>query len=154
MKKNNNFYLERNSETREMVYIEYTDDNYEVTPKRQKKDTIEVNKIVFVSPTMSEKIIKRKIDNKIKYFLKVIKVIEEDEDGTSSGIIRDALVEAERYKLKIISEYVKYLGNTYSGLTLEKMQLIIKKLRTSLYSKQQQELLNLMQEEPKKGRGR
>ena len=53
MKKNLNYFVERNKDTDEIVYIEYDKlDGYLVTPKTKKEDAINVNKIVFVSPTL------------------------------------------------------------------------------------------------------
>lgn len=145
MKKNKLYYIEKNSETREMVYVDFDKvPFYEFSPKVKKEDAISVNKIVFVSPTMSEKLIKKRIEKKIEGYLKIIKYLDENED-TSSGEIRKCLVDAERYKLKIIQEYVKYLGNTYASLTLEKMEVIIKKLRENLYLEQSKErIINLL----------
>ena len=157
MKKKPNYYIERNSDTKEMVYVEFEKmPCYEVKPRVSKEDAIRVDKIVFVSPTMSEKLIKKKIDRKIEKYLQVIKIIEEDDGSATSGDIRKFLVDAERYKLKIINEYAKFLGNTYTGLTLEKMQLIIKELRSKLYFKQMKEsFFRKIEEVPeKKGKSR
>lgn len=127
------YFLQRDSKTNEMVYIEYSKlDGYHIVPKTKKQDAIEVNKIVFVSPSLSEKLIKKKIDKKIEYLLKILRSIDDDSDP-SGDIIKKSLVDAERLKLSIINTYVKYLGNTYQGLTLKKIQIIINQLRLKLY---------------------
>ena len=117
MGENKNFFLEKDKNTKETIYIEYKNiDGYKIKPKTKKEDAIEVTKIVFASPTLAEKIIKKKEDN-----------------SDSGDVIRKSLVEAERLKLMIISTYVKYLGNTYQSLTLKKIQIIINELRLKLY---------------------
>lgn len=134
MGENKNFFLEKNKKTNETVYIEYEKiDGYKIQPRTKKEDAIEVTKIVFVSKTLSEKIIKKKIDHKITYLLNKLKEIEDSDDTSSGEVIRQSLMDAERLKLMIISTYVKYLGNTYQSLTLKKIQIIINQLRLKLY---------------------
>jgi len=157
---NKNFYIEKNKNTNDTVYIEYDKiDGYKITPKTKKEDAIEVNKIVIVSPSLSEKIIKKKIEHKIAYLLKKIEEISDEDEG-NEGVIKNTLVDAERIKLMIINNYVKYLGNTYASLTLKKIELIINELRISLYRKKQDKIIdyyvNSYEEEmdSKRGRGR
>lgn len=152
----NNFYIQKDNKTNDTVYIEFNEmDGYKVTPKIKKEDTIEVNKIVFVSKSLSEKIIKKKIEHKISYFLELL-----EEDDSDDGVIKQSLMDAERLKLMIINNYTKYLGNTYQSLTLKKMQLIIEKLRYKLYSYHNKKEIpfiyqdNFVYEEEKKGRSR
>ena len=133
MGENKNFFLEKDKNTKETIYIEYKNiDGYKIKPKTKKEDAIEVTKIVFASPTLAEKIIKKKIDKKIAYLLNILDSLDED-NSDSGDVIRTSLVEAERLKLMIISTYVKYLGNTYQSLTLKKIQIIINELRLKLY---------------------
>lgn len=127
------YSISRDEMSNEAVYFEYDKiDGYQVMPKAKKKDSIEVSKIVFVNDSMSEKIIRKKIDRKILYLLEQLKLIEEN-DGTDEDGIRRSLMEAEKLKVQIINNYVKYLGHTYQSLTLKKIQIIINQLRFKLY---------------------
>lgn len=146
MEKNFNFYVEKSNITDETVYIEYTRDKekeYNITPKAKVMDGITVNKIVFVSPTLTEKLIKIKINKKIDYLLTILKTIDENPDDTDPSEIRKSLVDAERLKLTLITTYVKYLGNTYQGLSLKKINIIVKELRTRLYMAQRKQQVKL-----------
>ena len=128
------YSVSRNEMSNESVYFEYDKiDGYRVTPKATKKDTIEVSKIVFVNDSMSEKIIRKKIDKKIAYLLLQLKLIEESGNPDEGGIKRN-LMDAEKLKLQIINNYVKYLGHTYHSLTLKKIQIIVNQLRYKLYT--------------------
>jgi len=128
------YSVSRDKMTSESVYFEYDKvDGYRVNPKAKKKDSIEVSKIIFVNDSMSEKIIRKKIDKKIAYLLLQLKMIEED-GNPDEGSIKRNLMDAEKLKLQIINNYVKYLGNTYQGLTLKKIQIIINQLRFKLYT--------------------
>lgn len=134
MAKNLNYYVERNNDTKEIVYIEYNLlDGYKVTPKTKKEDAIEVSKIVFVNPTLTEKIVKKKIDIKLKLLLSKLKEFCEDDSDNESGI-RETLMTAERLKLTILNNYIKYLGEEYRNLTLKKLQIIINELRVRLFA--------------------
>lgn len=131
---NKSYSVSRNKMSNESVYFEYDKvDGYKVMPKTHKKDEIEVSKIVFVNDSMSEKIIRKKIDKKIAYLLLQLKIIEES-GTTDEGAIKRDLMDAEKLKLQIVNNYVKYLGHTYQSLTLKKIQIIINQLRYKLYT--------------------
>ena len=129
-----NFYLKKDSKSGQITYMEFDRiKGYNITPKSDIYDGIKVDKIVFINPSLSEKIVKKKINIKIRKLLKILNEI--DEDGSSdNGTIRETLMEAERLKLNIIKNYCKYLGVNYQSLTLRKVQIIINKLRMKLYS--------------------
>ena len=57
----NNYFISKDNKSGEIVYLEYDKEGYKVTPKRKKEDAIEVNKIVFVAPKLTEKLIKKKL---------------------------------------------------------------------------------------------
>lgn len=157
-----NYFINKDNKTGEIVYLEYNKNGYSVSPKTKKKDDIEVNKIVFVSPELTNKLIKKKIDIRINKIIKDYNTFYDDEDDDSAdGRIRDKIKEAERLKLTILNEYSKYLGSSYSRLTLKKLQIIINGYRNKLYKlrnkRKQEELMqmfNQIDESEKKGRGR
>ena len=130
-----NYYLKKDNKSGEIIYMEFDKiKGYNITPKSDIYDGIKVDKIVFVNPSLSEKIIKKKIDIKVRKLLRELKSIDEDDDGSSADSIRKTLMEAERLKLNIIKNYCKYLGISYQSLTLKKVQIIINQLRLKLYN--------------------
>lgn len=153
-----NYYLHKNDQTGEVIYIEYDKlKGYSVTPKTNIIDAISVNKIIFVNPNFSEKIIRKKIEIQIRYLLKVL----DEADDTDAGNIENTIMKAEKLKMDILNKYKKYLGNTYGEFSLKKIQIIINQLKMKLYdsinNKQYNfinELYYLDEEEPTKGRGR
>lgn len=156
-----NYYLYKNQQSGEIIYLEYDKiAGYPITPKTNIIDAISVSKIILVNPSLSEKLIRKKVDIKLKQLLKELEEIEET--GGTEGSIKETLMKAERLKVNIINKYIKYLGNTYGSLTIRKIQIIINQLRIKLYNKinqrnifdQMNELYYLDDEEPKKGRGR
>ena len=159
--KSKNYFIDKNSKTGEILYLEYEKiAGYTITPKTKVEDAIIVNKIVFVNPSLREKIIKKKIDIKTRYLLRRLTEINEDSSGDISGI-KNTLMDAEKLRIMILNNYTKYLGHTYQSLTLQKIQLIINQLRIKLYDcidnkRRMQALENLyyLEEDEYRGRSR
>lgn len=163
----NNYFISRDMQSGEVVYLEYNKKGYSVNPKVKKKDAIEVNKIVFVSPTLTEKLLKKKINNKIsKLLLELNTFYDETDDSDSEETrIRNMLKEAEHLKFNMINNYKKYLDGNYVGLTLKKLQIIIdgycSRAQVIIDKKQKQIIMEMLsrtsyidEEENKKGKGR
>ena len=153
---NKSYYVSKTRKSKETMDLKLEKlDGYKVTPKVKEKDAIEVNKITFVNDDLSEKIIRKKVDKKIEQLLKELKQIEED-NGTDGDAIKQSLMDAEKLRLQLINNYVKYLGHTYHSLTLKKIELIIEQLRYKLYLVEfkKQEIYNdySNQKEGKRGR--
>lgn len=158
-----NYFVSKDNKTGEIVYLEYDTNGYKVTPKAKKKDAINVNKIIFVSPELTRKLLKKKIDLKVSKLLLEFNTFSEDDEDNGGIRLRDKLLEAERLKLNIINNYCRYFGKSYVNLTLKKIQLIIDSYRSRLYEmrnkKQKQifmEMFNMtsMENNEKKGKGR
>lgn len=153
MKNKKNYYVSKNEKNNEVVYLELDKmEGYEVSPKAKKQNEISVNKIIFVNNEMSEKIIRRKIDKKIELLLQELRRM--DEEGTDEGSIQRSLMAAEKLRLQIINNYVKYLGHTYESLTLKKIQIIVNELRFKLFTIDQIKKQNAYYEERETRRGR
>lgn len=164
----NNYFISKDSKTGEVVYLEYNKNGYKVTPKVKDKDSIEVNKIVFVSPTLTEKLLKKKINTRIsKLLLELNTFYEEDEGSTESDAsrVRNQLKEAEKLKNNLINNYKKYLDGKYTSLTLKKLQIIIdgfnSRMQAIIDKKQKQMMLEMIartgfvyEEDTKRGKGR
>lgn len=157
-----NYFINKDNKSGEIVYLEYDNNGYKVSPKAKKKDAINVNKIVFVSPELTEKLLKKKINSRMSKLLLEFNTSYDDEDDDGEARFRDKLKEAERLKLMLINEYKKYLGGKYYNLTLKKIQIIIDGYRNKLFNirenKKKEILMNMfmgtMEEPEKKGRGR
>ena len=132
-------------------------------PKVKKEDAIEVSKIVFVSPTLTEKLIKKKINNKISRLLLELNTTYDDESDGGEARFRNMYKEAEKLRTYLMNTYAKYLGKTYANLTLKKLELIINEYKEKLYiinEHKQKEMfmrmfgMNMEEEHEKKGKGR
>ena len=129
------YKIDRKSNSLDIVNLEYSNiDGYKIKPKVNKENTIKVNNIIFTNPSLIKQIIKKKINIKIKELLKELKDIETGTND-STGDIQKSLMKAEKLRIAIIEKYVKYLGNTYQSLCLNKIQIIINELRYKLFTK-------------------
>jgi len=163
-----NYFISKDVKTGEIVYLEYNKDGYKVTPKAKRKDAIEVNKIIFVSPSLTEKLLKKKVNSKIsKLLLELNTFYDEDSDNSDAEgtRVRNQLMEAERLKQTLISNYKQYLDGNYVGMTLKKLQIIIDGYRSrmnAIVEKQHKDMFMQMlsrnnyieEEETKRGKGR
>ena len=152
-----NYYVNKDNKSGEVVYIEYDSKGYSVKPKIKEDGAIKVDKIVFVSQDFTTKLLKKKIE------LKLSKLIEElnSSDEDSSGSLKQSIMETEKLKNLILKKYAKYLGESYTSLTLEKIEIILNGFKSKLFNlktKKDMELLNnyfsFNEENTKKGKGR
>ena len=132
---NKNYHVSKTKKKKEIMNLELNElDGYKVNPKVKSEDAIDVSRITFVDDDITERIIRKKVDKKIEYLLMVLKKIEEDGDETGDTI-KNSLMDAEKLRIQLINNYIKYLGHTYHSLTLKKIELIIEELKYLLESK-------------------
>ena len=126
------YHISKTRKEKEVLNLEIEKlDGYSVSPKVVEKDSIKVDKILFTSDEISEKIIRKKLNSKIDYLLYKLKLYETDD--SDNGSIQKSLMDAEKLRIQLINKYVKYLGHTYYSLTLKKIELIIDELNYKLY---------------------
>ena len=148
----NNYHISKTKKTKKVKNLNINKlDGYKVRPKVKEKGMVGVEKIVFVDDELSEKIIRKKIDKKIDYLLNHLKLLEDD-DSSNDGNIKRSLVEAEKLRVQIINNYVKYLGHTYYSLTLKKIEIIIEQLRYKSYISQYKKEEKIYYQNEKEGR--
>lgn len=153
---NKSYYVSKTRKKKELLFFELDKvEGYSVTPKVSKDNQIEVSKIIFIDDEFSEKIIRKKIDKRIDYLLNQLKLIEDNDDGDETeDMIKRTIIDAEKLRMQIINKYVKYLGNTYHSLTLNKIQVITTNLRYKLYmiNEMKNEIYNDYEERGRRGR--
>ena len=129
---NKTYHISKTKNEKETTNLDINKlDGYKITPKITTDDQIEVKKVVFTDRELAERVIRKKIDSKIAYLLYKLNLFETD--GSDSGTIAKSLMDAEKLRVQLINKYIKYLGHTYYGLTLKKIELIIDELNYKLY---------------------
>ena len=136
----------------EIVYVNYDKlKGYKFTPKNNfPYDGIKVNEMIIIKPSFVEKIIKRKIKNRLDFYLKLI---IDNLDGTDdSDDTRKALGDLERYRKVINERYSIYLDEKYMDLLNKKMDVIERELKNNLFYKDYIEQEQTLDDEHRNGR--
>ena len=136
----------------EIVYVNYDKlRGYKFTPKNNfPYDGIKVNEMIIIKPSFVEKVIKRKIKNRLDFYLKLI--IENLDGADDSDDTRKALVDLERYKKVINERYSIYLDDKYMELLNKKMDVIERELKNNLLYSDYLEEEQVLEEEHRRSR--
>lgn len=121
----------------EKVFIDYSKLNgFKVKPKNNiKYNGIKVNSLIIVKPSFIEKILKKKVQRKLDYYLQyIISLMDNDDEGTTN--LRFALDDLERYKSIVEYKYQKYLDQKYISLLLKKISILENEIKMKLVYKQ------------------
>lgn len=142
------YYLNRQPKTGEIVYVNYDKyKGYNIAPKNNiKYDGVRVNKMIIVKPSMIEKVLKRKIKNRLDLYLKtIVELMDESDESNPSGI-REALNELTRFKNIIKYKYEKHLEEKYIILLNKKIEVLEFELKKKLMIREEKKQYNDMRE--------
>ena len=123
----------------EVVYVNCDEiKSYKLTPKNNYPyEGIKVNELIIIKPSLIEKIIKRKIKNKLDFYLRIIiENLDSDDDSNA----RIALDDLARYKKNIKEKYSIYLDEKYMELLSKKINVIERELKNSLVYEEEKEI--------------
>lgn len=128
------YYVCKKGNEREILYLDINKlKGFNFNPKNNVKyDGIIVNKMVIIKPSMIEKVLKRKIKNKLDLYLKLIINFIESEDGASDDALREALNDLSKYKSIVQYKYKKYLDEKYLKLLMRKIEVLEYELNSKL----------------------
>lgn len=132
IKKKHGYFMVKDACNKELLYLEFNKLNgLDITPRNdaRREDIISVSKMILIKPSFIDKVIKLKIDKKMKTLYDKFNylLLVEDEDGTMA--VLDELV---RYRQFIINNYVAFLGEKYRNLILNKLHIMINELNIKL----------------------
>ncbi len=125
--------VKRNKLKNKKINLDLHNNNgYRVKPKNKiKYDGIVVNEMMIIKPSMIEKLLKRKINNKLTGYLDyIIEVLDSDE--TDSGRVGTVLSDLNRYREIVKNNYRQYLNEKYIELLLKKIELLEYELKKKL----------------------
>ena len=135
----NNHYLivkEKNKKT--ITYFEYNKLNgFNMTSKNKNiklKDAINVNKMIIINPSFIEKLVNKKINNKIKKLIDLIANIYNDpDDEDPAGTLMIALNEVEKFKREMINKYEEYMTKAQIKLLEKKIAILEQEVTMRAY---------------------
>ena len=131
---NRGYYISKKGKNNEIVYIDYNKlSGFDIKPRNNVKyDGIVVNKMIIIKPTMIEKVLKRKIKNKLNLYLSLIIDMIDNGDSSDDTNLREALNDLSRYKNIIDYKYKKYLDDKYFNLLKKKIDLLEYELKSKI----------------------
>ena len=132
--KEQKYYLCKKGSDKEIIYLDYDKlKGFEFNPKRKlDKNAISVNKMIIIKPSMIEKILRKKIKNKLNLYLKLIIKFIESDDADDGETLREALNDVTRYKSIVEYKYKKYLDKKYFEILMKKIAILEYELNLKL----------------------
>lgn len=115
----------------EIVYLNVDKKSgYKVNPKNNVPyDGVKVNEMIVIKPDFIQKIIKRKIKNKLELYLKFL--LLDTDDSTDS---RKALGDLQRYRYFVKEKYSLFLDEKYLILLNNKFDILERNLKSKIVS--------------------
>lgn len=114
-------------------------DGFHITPHNKVNHPgISVNSMLLVKPSLIEKLLKKKNQRKLDYYLQyIISLIDSEEGTTDDSTLRTALNDLTRYREIVEYKYRKYLDDKYINLLLKKIALLEHEIKSRMVYKEQ-----------------
>lgn len=131
------YIVNRDAKSKEMTYIEYEQAiGFDVRPKNKikKNDSIDVTKVVFVSPTLIEKILNKKIDKEYNSILHLVgEILCDEDDSDDTGKMVGVLNKVELFKSIIRKKYSKFMTREQTEKLLNRLNLMGKEVKRRIF---------------------
>lgn len=126
------YLISKKSLSGDVIYLNIDDNmGYKVNPKKELLyDGIKVSEIVFVKYDLINKIIQRKIRNKLDMY---INYLIDDDDASDA---RRALGDLQRYRYFIKKKYAKFLDTKYATLLNNKLDILERNLKSKVLNEE------------------
>lgn len=150
--KERKYTIEKNKFDNKTVQLDSSKmDGFKVTPKNEiTYDGVAVNSLLLMKPSFIEKVLKKKNQRKLEYYLQYMIALTESDDENPSTI-SEALNDLNHYKDIIEYRYRKYLDDKYIDLLLKKVNLLERELKAKLIYTQMNYAYAYEEEELSKG---
>lgn len=135
------YVISKNNKNKQINIIEYEKEGFDVKPKNKvkKSDSINVSKVIFMSPSMIEKIVHRKVD---KQYNKIIKLVEEvaTDDSDDTSFMVGVLNEVELFKSILIRKYAKFMLREQNEKLILRLNLMGKEIRRRIFEIEEEKI--------------
>lgn len=114
-------------------------EGFRVTPhNRVAHPGIKVNSMLLVKPSLIEKLLKKKNQKKLDYYLQyIISLMDNDDGANDDSAFRIALNDLTRYREIVEYKYRKYLDDKYINLLLKKIDLLEHEIKSRVLYREQ-----------------
>ncbi len=135
---NVHYLIVKEKNKKEITYLEYDKlSGFNMTPKNKNiklKDAIKVNKMVIINPSFIEKLINKKINDKIKKLIDLIaNIYNNPDDEDPAGTLMIALNEVEKFKREMINKYEEYMTHEQIKLLEKKIAILEQEVTMRAY---------------------
>lgn len=130
------YLIVKEKNKKEIIYFECSKlKGFNMTSKTKNiklKDAINVNKMVIINPSFIEKLINKKINNKLKKLIDLlINICDSDEDP--SGTLMISLNEIEKFKRELINKYLEYMNKEQIKSLNKKIEILESEVTSRIY---------------------
>lgn len=141
------YVISKNNKNKEMILVEYQNNieiGYDVNPKNKykKRDTIDVTKVVFMSPTLIEKLLNKKIDKEYKKLLKLLSdiIADDSSDSDDTGKMVGVLNKVELFKSIIRKKYSRFMTEEQTSKLLKRLNIMGKEIKKRIYEIEEEKM--------------
>lgn len=135
--KDKRYTLIRENYRNEIVYVDYNKlSGFKFEPKKNLNyDGIRVNKLILIKPSFVEKILKKKIQIRLKTYLNyMINMMSEQSEGADPERLQMILDDVHRYQRLIQNKYRKYLDDKFYEIFLKKVEMLEQEFKAKMFS--------------------
>lgn len=135
--KERRYTLVRESDKNEIVYVDYSKlSGFKFEPRKGLDyEGIRVNKLILIKPSFVEKILKRKIQIRLKMYLNyMISIMSEQGESDNPGRLQMVLDDLHRYEMLIKNKYRRYLDDKFYAILQKKVEMLEQELKAKMFS--------------------
>lgn len=118
------FVVKKDAKTDVISYFEYEKlKGYTFKPKDNINidDLINVSKLVIINPSLIEKLIDKKCKKTLEKIIKMISIIDEEDDDGNIGYVLDMI---DHFRELILNKYSEYMSKKEINLLLKKLDIL------------------------------
>ena len=124
------YVIKKDSETKEIVAMEYEIHGYKFTPKKKRKGNLEVKSITIIEPRLIEKVLLTKFSYRYKKIVEMLYlIINSDNDDETSGALTIILDEIAKMKSLLLHKYYNFLKKEKLKELLSRLEIIEMELK-------------------------
>lgn len=131
---NSKFLVVKTKDSKEIKYFDYDNiDGYNLKAKDDVhfEDAIDVNRMIIINPSFTDKIATLKLNAKFDKFISLMAAVCDMDDDTGEGY-RIALDKLNKLRMELINKYKKYINDEKYELMLKKLEILEDELKLRL----------------------
>ncbi len=124
-----NYYIEKTTETKEIIYMRYRINGYNFKPKNDAHNSFNLHKITVVKPSLIDGILSQKVEKQISKIVRLVMYILNTDEDANPGDTMLALNEIARLRSVILNRYQDFITQENETIFLRKLRILENELR-------------------------